>query len=104
MVRQMGGDLNDSNELEYSKHLASLSKSNAKELLFLRSAFDVSALDVILGNIGALERFSYHGGGAIVSDSASYEPRKVIQTLADRQGHALEHLTLEHDDLSAEVC
>ncbi|KAH7356207.1 hypothetical protein BKA66DRAFT_501680 [Pyrenochaeta sp. MPI-SDFR-AT-0127] len=72
--------------------------SNVTEMFFDRCQFDVEALHVILAGVKHLKRFTYHGGGPIVSESAWYEPKKVIAAIAAHVGHSLEELVLGQGD------
>jgi hypothetical protein len=71
--------------------------SNVTELFFIDCQFDVKGLAAILVGIKNLRKFTYIGGGATVSDSASYEPRRVITALVKHVGNSLEELMLYQD-------
>jgi hypothetical protein len=68
--------------------------SNVTELFFAECQFDVKGLSAILAGIKNLKKFTYTGGGATVSEAASYEPKKVIQALIKYAAHSLEELVL----------
>lgn len=77
--------------------------SNITELFFDRCQFDLKALEVILAGVKHLKRFTYTEGGATVSESAWYEPKKVIAAIATHVGHSLQELVLVQDQSSADV-
>jgi hypothetical protein len=77
--------------------------SNVTELFFIDCQFDVNGLAAILVGIKNLKKFTYIGGGATVSESASYEPKRVIEALLKHVGNSLEELVLYQDEAMVDV-
>jgi hypothetical protein len=77
--------------------------SNVTELFFHQCQFDVRGLATILAGVKNLRKFTYIGGGSIVSDSAYYEPKRVIRALAKHAGNTLEEIVLHQDDYELDV-
>lgn len=100
IAMSMGGNLREVQDEPIdpnSRAITVYPQSNVKELLFINSQFDVRGLGKILGGIKHLEQFSYESGGGIV-DYSSFNPKRVIKALVDRQGHSLKHLTLDYSE------
>ncbi|CAO2658191.1 Nn.00g059140.m01.CDS01 [Neocucurbitaria sp. VM-36] len=76
--------------------------SNVTELFFFSCQFNVEGLEVILAAAKNLKKLTYTGGGATVSESAWYEPKKVIAAVTKHVGHSLEELELDLDEFDAD--
>jgi hypothetical protein len=50
-----------------------------------------------------LKKFTYSGGGCVVSDSSDYNPKKVIRELVKYAAHSLEELVMYQGDLGEDV-
>jgi hypothetical protein len=68
--------------------------SNVVELFFLDSLFDVDGLATILAAAKHLEKLTYDGGGAVLSDVSQYEAKKVLEAVVTYTAQSLEELTL----------
>ncbi|CAN9109215.1 unnamed protein product [Alternaria alternata] len=68
--------------------------SNVAELFFWDCRFDVDGLAVVLAAVRHLEKFTYHGGGSTVSETSSYQAKKVLEAVVTYAAHSLEELSL----------
>jgi hypothetical protein len=78
--------------------------SNVVELFFSSSLFNVDGLATILATVKHLEKLTYDGGDASVSEGSFYQPKRVLEAVVTHAAHSLEELSLtqgfDDDDVS----
>ena len=54
----------------------------------------MDGLAVVLAAVRHLEKFTYHGGGSTVSETSSYQAKRVLEAVVTYAAHSLEELSL----------
>jgi hypothetical protein len=95
----MGGDFR--RKMDISKAASFQPASGVEEFIFSSCQFEAKAVEYMIARTRSLKRFSYSAGGAC-TDEALYDPKVVLNALSKYAQDSLEHLLLEHFDLSEE--